>query len=287
MIFIRRPPAEPRALARQRRDGLGRAFAALNAHGTGSQELLDTLYAYDGGKARLFRAQHRKCAYCERRVGLKGNPLEHQRPKKQAWRHLPGISPRVVEPGYWWLTWSWNNHLFACTSCNTGYKQSYFPLAPGSAALTGPTPPYQNKRLRAEHLDTSVEQTLLVDPTAEDPLDHIEWRPINRGQPKQLWKWAPSPLTDKGRVTIAVLQLGTLADDVGDHVRNHVLTCTDAVCSHIDDGDHPAARSRWRAIEHNLVRSSCELAGPTWNALHYLVDAPRRAAANLAIPPRP
>jgi hypothetical protein len=105
VIRIQRPKTEPPALATQRRAGWKRAFAALNAHGAGSRELKDT----------LFLAQHRKCAYCERRVGLKGNAVEHLRPKKEAWRHLPGTSPPVIEDGYWWLTWTWTNQLFACT----------------------------------------------------------------------------------------------------------------------------------------------------------------------------
>jgi len=151
MIFIRRPTTEPALLRRQRLAGLPRALAALNAHGASSLELNEALTACDGGKETLFRAQHRKCAYCERRVGLAANALEHVRPRKEAWRHLPGGSPRVVDPGYWWLTWTWANHLFACTSCNTGYKKSYFPLVTGSIGLAGPTAPYRYRRLRPEH----------------------------------------------------------------------------------------------------------------------------------------
>ncbi len=234
----------------------------------------------------LFLAQHRKCAYCERRVGLGGNALEHLRPKKEAWRHLPGSPPRI-ERGYWWLTWTWKNHLFACATCNTAYKGNYFPLSPGSATLTGPASPYRNKRLRPAHLDVSIESPLLVDPSAEDPLDHIEWRPIDRRQPKRLWKWSPAHLSAKGEATIAVLHLAELADDVGDHVREHVLARTERVCVHIDGGQRAAALAEWRAIGHDLVRPRCQLAGPTWNALHYLVDAPRRAAANLLLPTRP
>ncbi len=286
MIFVRRPTTEPPALARQRRAGLRRAFAALNAHGAGSPEPSATLRDYDGGKAALFKAQHRKCACCERRVGLAAHPLEHVRPKNEAWRHLPG-DPPVKERGYWWLTWTWANHLFACTPCNTGYKQCYFPLAPGSAVLAGPASPYRNKRLRQAQVDVSLETSLFVDPSAVDPLDHIAWRPVNRGDPKRLWKWSPSHITAAGEATIKVLQLQMLADDVGDHVRDHLLARTESVCAHVDGGRHPRALAEWRAIGRDLVRSSCALAGPTWNALHYLVDAPRRAAATLPIPPRP
>jgi hypothetical protein len=287
VIRIRRPKTEPRALATQRRAGLQRAFAALNAHGADSKELKDTLDRYDGGKAALFRAQHRKCAFCERRVGFKGNPLDHVRPTREVWRHMPGTSPRIVDSGYWWMTWTWTNHVFACTPCNTGYKQNYFPLALGSAVLAGPASPYRNERLRPSHLDISLESPLLVDPSAEDPLDHIEWRPVNRAHPKRLWKWSPAHLTPEGHATIEVLHLSVLADDVGDHIRDNVLARAESVCAHVDGGRHDRALAEWRRIGRDLVRSRCPLAGPTWNALHYLVDEPRRTAANLLIPPRP
>lgn len=287
MIRIHRPQTEPAALRKQRRAGLKRAFAALNRHGAGSTQLKDALSAYDGGKATLFRAQHRKCAYCERRVGLAGNPLEHVRPKKEAWRHLPGQSPPIIDAGYWWLTWAWKNHLFACVSCNTGYKQNYFPLAVGSAVLTGPTPPYPYKRLRPEHLDVSVEPTSFVDPSDTDPLGHIEWRPVNQKHPKVLWKWAPRPLTDEGKATIKVLHLDELADDVAGHLRDHALRHTEAICAHVDAGRFPEALAAWKALGDDITRSNCHLAGPTWNALHFLVEAHRRAKANLPDLPRP
>jgi 5-methylcytosine-specific restriction endonuclease McrA len=287
MIRIRRPQTEPAALRKQRLAGLKRAFAALNKHGAGSDELKKALKAYDGGKATLFRAQHRKCAYCGRSTGLKGEPLEHVRPKKEAWRHLPGESPRVVEPGYWWLTWAWKNHLFACQSCNTGFKGNHFPLAAGSATLTGPTRPYPYKRLRPEHLDVAVESSLFVDPSAEDPLDHIAWRPVNPKQPKRMWIWSPEGLSDEGKATIKVLHLDALADDVASHLRSHALRHTEAICAHVDAGRFPEALADWLALGKDIARSRCHLAGPTWSALHHLVEAHRRTKASLPDLPRP
>jgi 5-methylcytosine-specific restriction endonuclease McrA len=273
-------------LATQRRAGLKRAFAALNAYGPDSKELLHTLTGYDGGKAALFKAQHRKCAYCERRIGLAANDLEHVRPKKEVWRHLPGDRTAVVESGYWWLTWTWENHLFACRTCNK-HKGTYFPLVSGSRALIGPARPYRNKRLRPAHRDKSVESTLLVDPSSEDPLDHIEWRPVDARLPKRLWKWSPAHLTPRGEATIKILHLAELADDVGDHVRDNMLARTESVCAHVDGGRHAEALVEWQRIGRDLARSRCHLAGPAWNALHHLVDPIRRAKASLPFPPRP
>lgn len=287
MIRVLRPKTEPPALRKQRLAGLRRAFAALNQYGAASSELKDELTRYDGGKAALFRAQHRKCAYCERRQGLEANPLEHVRPKKEAWRHLPGQSPAIIAEGYWWLTWTWRNQLFACHSCNSGIKKNYFPLAPGSGALLGPVPPYQNKRLLPAHLDFSSEEPLLVDPSTEDPLDHIQWRPVDPQLPTRRWIWSPVGLTDKGKATIKILRLEELADDVGNHVRDNVLPRARSVCAAIDAGHHRRARRLWRELAGDVARSDSALAGPTWNALDFLVDSARRTDAKLPPLPRP
>ncbi|XXT23892.1 hypothetical protein WME94_20355 [Sorangium sp. So ce429] len=287
MIRIHRPKTEPAALRKQRLAGLKRALTALNAHGANSKALKKTLTAYDGGKATLFRAQYRKCAYCERRVGLAANALEHVRPKKEAWRHLPGMSPSIDDPGYWWLTWTWQNHIFACNSCNTGHKGNYFPLVAGSAALTGPTQPYRCKRLRPEHLDVSLESTTFVDPSVMDPLDHIEWRPVNDKLPKTLWKWSPRAFTTEGDATIRVLRLDLLADDVADHIRDNCLARASSICEHVDAGRSLEALNAWNALGRDVARSGCHLAGPTWNALHFLVEAHRRTKAKLPDLPRP
>ncbi len=288
MILVRRPKTVPAALRRQRTAGLKRAFAALNAHGAASEQLKAALTDYDGGKSSLFRAQHRKCAFCERRAGLKGSHLEHFRPKKEVHRHLPGSATPIVEAGgYWWLTWSWSNHLFACSSCNTGYKKNYFPLAAGAAPLAGPQAPYKFKRLRPAHEALTSESALLVDPAMEDPLDHIEWRLVNPKQPPRLWKWTPTGLTPRGDATIEVLGLLAVADDVADHVRDNLLARTQTICALVDAGQHGAARSAWLRLGRDVASPRCELAGPTWNALHLLVDPARRATASLPDLPRP
>lgn len=288
MIRVNRPLKVPPELASQRREGLKRAFGALNAHGVASDELKKALTGYDGGKKVLFLKQHKKCAFCECRAVLSANSLEHFRPKGAAWRHFPGEKPRRVDPGYWWLTWTWENHLFSCHACNTGFKKNYFPLAPGSATLSGPAAPYTRKRLQPAHKQTAVETSLMVDPATEDPLDHIEWRPVNPLiHAKRLWKWSPTGLTVKGNATIRALGLLHQADIVGNHLRDNVLARADNICALVDGRQYTRALALWDALAKDVVRSDCDLAGPTWNALHYLVDATKRRSASLPIPPRP
>ncbi|MEU2774419.1 HNH endonuclease [Streptomyces sp. NPDC007162] len=72
-------------------------------------------------------------------------------------------------------TFDWLNHLLACSFCNSNQKRNHFPLAPDGSPL-------------------------LVDPTAEDPLDHLHLvLPVGtyRG------------LTDRGRACIEVFGLNT------------------------------------------------------------------------------
>lgn len=74
-------------------------------------------------------------------------------------------------------TFDWLNHLLACSSCNSGQKGNRFPLAADGSPL-------------------------LVDPTAEDPLDHLRLvLPVGtyRG------------LTDRGQACIEVFGLNTRA----------------------------------------------------------------------------
>ena len=64
MIPIARGDA-PTKLQQARGRGLKRAINAFNEFGPGSKQLGETLKGYDVAKEALFRAQHRKCAYCE------------------------------------------------------------------------------------------------------------------------------------------------------------------------------------------------------------------------------
>jgi len=288
VIRVHRPAQEPEKLQRQRAGHLPRTVAAFNQHGATSDALKQTLKHYDGGREALFKAQHKKCAYCERRAPLSGNSLEHFRPKSEATRSLRGERPVLEETGYWWLTWTWSNHLFACTSCNTGLKGTYFPLGVGSSRLSGPPAGQATLPLDPAFEDVTAEAALLIDPAIENPLAHLAWKPVDPNTPRALWKWTVSPQTERGRVTILVLGLlSHAADIVGPHLRDNVLDRADAVCSLVDAGDFPAARDAWTALLARVTRPDCDLAGPTWSALHVLVDADRRLRASLELPPAP
>ena len=123
-------------------------------------------------KAALAAASAHKCYFCDTRArgSLRGEPVEHYRPKSI----------------YWWLTWSWENLLFSCYECNLD-KGARFPLADGSTKLE-----------RGQH-PPGDERPMLIDPTAEDPREHIEFRPVPGG------KWLPMAKTERGRVTLELV----------------------------------------------------------------------------------
>lgn len=128
---------------------------------------------------------HGKCAYCESPYATtQPVDVEHYRPKGE----VEGVAGHS---GYWWLAMIWTNLLPSCIDCNrrreqltpdaeapslvrlthdadrnrwrklsTG-KASAFPLAPGSV------------RALDETHDCDLEDRLLLDPTRDEPGDHI------------------------------------------------------------------------------------------------------------------
>lgn len=121
-----------------------------------------SIYGHQSVKSALFEAQHGKCCYCERKFGATSyGAVEHFRPKGAA--QQTKSAARLV-PGYYWLAFKWDNLLVSCERCNTSHKGSLFPL--------------KDPNVRARHHDDDlcVEVPLLVDPSQEDPRDHIRFR---------------------------------------------------------------------------------------------------------------
>ncbi len=84
-----------------------------------------------------------KCGYCEARVTASApGDVEHYRPKSELKEALAQGKRRPPpkrrdrtrkfgtpqKPGFWWLAYTWNNWLFACTHCNSAWKGNQFPV---------------------------------------------------------------------------------------------------------------------------------------------------------------
>lgn len=236
MIRIERG-REPAELVPTRETGLARARAAWRS---GARIELS---GYEVVKAALAEMQHYKCCYCEKvEEQPKYRDVEHYRPKSQ----------------YWWLTWTWDNLLFACVDCNREHKRERFPLAPGSVPLA------------VEQLPPGSEQPLVLDPAnrVSDPSAEIEFRP-ERVQRRE--RWRPYGLTERGRTTIDVCGLDrpSLLTLYTNHVVHHVRPrISDLLAAH-REGNAPAVVRVWRS----LLAPTRPFRALSYDALRTLVPA--------------
>ena len=130
----------------------------LDAPGCTS-DIRHELYNTREVKERLKTDQHCKCIYCECRLNGDYGHIEHFRPQKGY-----SIPPdnTLHTPGYYWLAYEWSNLLLSCSTCNTSYKQNHLALCS------------ETSRRIAAH-DTSAEEPLLINPSAEDPAQFVEF----------------------------------------------------------------------------------------------------------------
>jgi len=101
------------------------------------------IYAHKTVREALNDGHRRKCCYCESKVSL---DVEHFRPKVH----------------YYWLAYTWDNLLLACRKCNE-LKGTRFPLE------------VENERANSAEDDHARESPLYLDPTVDQPDDHIRW----------------------------------------------------------------------------------------------------------------
>ena len=133
----------------------------------------------------LMRAHRNKCCYCETKLYTPGYlHVEHFRPKG-AVRQSSTDSNKF--PGYYWLAYCWENLLLACLDCNT-IKGTVFPLD------------NPEQRARSHNDDLTREHERFVDPSREDPRDHIRFD-----------RDLPIHKTERGRHTIEGLGLRSAA----------------------------------------------------------------------------
>lgn len=180
MIGIKRPSIPPQLAA-----ATAAATQALIDDWNAGRVVKVPLSIYNSQpvKDALRLAQNDKCAYCETQNPTSHDVVEHFRPKG-GWRQKR--SDALTTPGYFWLSYSWNNLLFACDRCNDAHhKENLFPL--------------QNSAHRANSntRDTALEKPLLLDPYGRrNPEKHITWdHDVPRGK------------TPFGRATIATFRL--------------------------------------------------------------------------------
>jgi len=142
---------------------------------------LKSVYGPKRIKTALSRAQFEKCCYCENYfAGNYAGDVEHFRPKGRI-KERRGAP--FLYPGYFWLAYRWDNLLYSCSLCNSSGKGELFPIADPCARAM-------------DDAGLQGEGALLIDPTREDPREHIAFEFIT-----------PKPLSERGEATIEVLKL--------------------------------------------------------------------------------
>lgn len=224
---------------------------------------------FDGyGVAKPFLAQalKNKCCYCEKKVEAKNEGVEHYRPKTRA-RRGPGHPTH----GYWWLAWNWENLLFACDDCNKA-KGTSFPLTPSSTALV------------ADGLPPGDEEPLLLNPSIDDPIEHIEFFPERDGR----WRPRPRNNSERGKVTIETLGLDGvrrpgILDLYRDHVNDFVRPRVRDVAMAFDREDPQTIHTCWSEACRRLLRGGSIYAALSYDALSVLVPHRQRTRWNLLL----
>lgn len=208
-------------------------------------------------KPQLADMQHRKCCYCEKRQEQeKYRDVEHYRPKGR----------------YWWLTWTWENLLFACIDCNREHKRNQFPLSPGDVALEPEEPP------------PGRETPLVIDPadTAVDPTNEIEFLRVKIAGVEY---WRPQGLSPRGRKTVEVCALArpALLDLYRRHVNQVVRPRVHPVITAHHVSDPRAVLKAWGQATRALLHQEAEFRALSYDALRVLVPEKVRTLYHLEI----
>ena len=149
--------AEPSALSKNGTKWRTGLLAAIKSANKAQIKKLKGKYAHKEVKSRLRQMFEDKCAYCESSIGV------------VSYGHIEHFRPKGRYPK---LTFSWNNLLLSCDICNDqNHKGEKFP----TRSSGGP----------------------LLDPTKDDPTDHLNFR--------------YDPISKTGRIQIPSATIGPIS----------------------------------------------------------------------------
>jgi len=111
-------------------------------------------------KKTLNIVQNGKCCFSEAKFVNDDAHVEHFRPKGFVENKVTGA---ISYPGYYWLAYDWSNLFYCKSTTNSSFKRNFFPLV-------------KRGRRKKNHLDNTVEVCVLIDPSTDDPRQHIRFR---------------------------------------------------------------------------------------------------------------
>jgi uncharacterized protein (TIGR02646 family) len=150
---------------------LAAAWSARAMAEQGGHSAQRAVFHHDQVHAALERLCERKCAYCEAPAPASTSwDVEHYRPKGR-------VSERADHPGYYWLAYVWENLLLSCELCNRRRKDrpTWEHAEPGTTSGKADRFPLADESTRAMDplADLAGEARLLLDPTQDDPEEHL------------------------------------------------------------------------------------------------------------------
>jgi len=154
--------------------------ANADAYKSGSErfDFNDRIYGANAVRVALKQHQHNKGCYSEAKFSVEQPHIEHFRSKSSV---RSDESSERRYPGYYWLAYTWSN-LFLSKAGINSLKSDIFPLE------------NEESRAQSHHDDIASENPLLIDPSHEDPRDHIRFDGAE-----------PYGITDRGRCTVKLL----------------------------------------------------------------------------------
>jgi len=227
------------------------AATSISKTERGSHDADDNIYAHDKVRAALEELFHSKCAYCEKELPEQWD-VEHYRPKGR-------VAENKTHPGYYWLSYEWENLFPACTHCNqrrkdkpiwgdltyaqTGGKADQFPLTD------------EVHRVMAHDCGKLLENEvpLLINPCNENPEQFITF-----GINGQILSIDDNP---KGKATIEICNLKRRRlKETRKEAINKVIKLYKLYLELSDSGNTVAANSLHEIIESNFLSDSSNYA---------------------------
>lgn len=272
MIRLRRPDQEPPALATARAQHLPALRAIVLAQPSGEAQPPEktSFEGYREAYEGLKDVVGAKCWYCEHKLEVKYDPVEHFRPKQRASRECC-----KERSGYWWLAWTWRNLMLLCDDCNKA-KGIWFPLAEGSVPLAPEEDPPSN------------EEVLMIDPCAVDPFEHLQFAEERGGT----WRVRPKKGSPLGAKTIEKLGLDGvkrpgILEQFRSHVRYTVQPHVDLIRAAMDGGDRRGVVEQWDRSCRALLRGRSPYAALSFHAIDRRIPAHKRDPWRILLPQPP
>lgn len=140
--------------------------------------------------------QKNKCCYCEKEI-LSSYEVEHYRPCAAYQQEYNG---HTYKPGYYWLSYTWSNLFYSCSSCNKR-KGAFFPLEDNT----------QRAIPHTVNQNCTNEVPLLINLVDENPRNFIEY---NQLEPK-------GNVNNFDRGELMIEAVGLRNDDMYDERKSH------------------------------------------------------------------